>query len=1013
MLINLSQSREVIAKPLTIITICCVALTFAASFSSSDYLEYVYDYEVSVGSGNTGFKLKAKANLEVLYVEQSTDSGGGGDATTTTNTDSNLVQPNELLVRLRLTDPVYYPGGKEAITGAGQPLVFKNPSLHNPNYDLYARILTLSNGTAQVKELFTHKLDATTYKNIKKSILLNILPTNHHLNPNGANELEEDGQKHKRKQPLYYYNDDHITIQPICTHDNNQDQPELFSPDSISSVHIIAKPKDPSSTRSSTAASRTKTNNIIVDSADGSKRSIQQELNGLTMFQKIDGYQNVTFKSRVFAHAESELTTEFHLSLVKEIDARGHERYDSASSIKDAIKLLPLGNDYIMDSTQLERERKICSSHHCGNSLAKLAQDYRADMHDDSMASIDAAVAFLRILNRLRETKGSSADDIMKVLESARGFGPGFESSLLDVLTAARTKNSIMAVLKYIKLAKQTERNLSVAERFLSTLSVVAKTTAKMHHKRPLKSPYYFTPTPALKRGKQARETQAQMASLEFITKEFLSVIEGTPARKWKSQKLRWSSLLTLATLVNSYNQERDIINAGEDALNQKVNKLLIQELKACKEDEPDCRIVALQAIGNIGYLSDDQFQVLRQQILESGKRESVTATKVLRDLLQNQPKDQQLSEKFFAQLKDLLLRVVYDSTAETTSRVLASEMIVRFLPSSVASEELLRHLPSFGNNELATMIYSRMQSLKPDSMERFHENWYWKSCIINGTSTSFVRTMAETQALNASYGVNVEMNKAKILKESSFDVFLDTAQRTQDIFSLGIFVRGVSGMVGSSDSDAPESDHDESTMAGMTLRLLGGYLRPLVFFSNMGELMGHVWSGTVSEPTSAFNGNLLLIDHDEGYPLISGFVAEQQMRGVLSIDVSGQASVSIWHRNSNSVVKTKAAVTVQASQSVFTSHDDLWLAHLFSFGGNAMIDFIADVNFLHMPVKVCLQVTQPDFMVRYNSRRHDQIATESVRRKITRRQFQISSKSYPLNSENNKMCAAMHEGED
>jgi microsomal triglyceride transfer protein large subunit len=38
-----------------------------------------------------------------------------------------------------------------------------------------------------------------------------------------------------------------------------------------------------------------------------------------------------------------------------------------------------------------------------------------------------------------------------------------------------------------------------------------------------------------------------------------------------------------------------------------------------------------------------------------------------------------------------------------------------------------------------------------------------------------------------------------------------------------------------------------------MEITALGVQIRPFVFFSGQGELMGHVWSGTGSEKTPAF----------------------------------------------------------------------------------------------------------------------------------------------------------------
>lgn len=923
-----------------------------------------------MASGPNGFRFKAKASIDILYVAK------GGQSSSATDSDA---ETDSLLVHLKLTEPVFFAGPENH---EPHPLVIDNKykNLYNPDYSLYAHIVTLSNGTAIIKEIYTHQSDATTFKNIKKSILLNILPTNHHLSPN-LNSYSLTSSTSQQQQDL-------ITIKPIFSHDNSVEQPELFSPDSISQVNIFAKAKK------QTPELTTASNSI-------------RQVNVPIVFQTVDGHQNVTFRSRVFAQAESNLTTSFHLELVDQVKSNAHEKFDQADSMDSAIKLLDR-QQYQVDTVELERERRVCSHHHCGKTLLQYFQDYRNHLTDDSMASVEAAIAFLRLLDRLRNTEGTTLTDILTVLKKSK-HKHGIESSFLDVLAAARTKESILAALKHLKLTKND--NLNTSERFLSVLSVAAKTASKMHLKRHLQSPYYFTPTKALKRSREAKEQHSRMASLEFIANEFLNMIEKTPANKWAEKKIRWSTLLTLATLVNANNQEHNFENLN-DELNTKVEKILLDELESCDPSDTEGRIVAIQAIGNVGRLSDKQFLALKDQVLRFGRRESNSAMKVLRDLMQNQAKDKPMSQEFYTNLKDFLLRIVYDNSQETTSRVLAAEMIVRFVPNTVASEELLNHLPSFGNNELATMIYSRMQSLRPDSLSRHHENWYWKSCIINGTSTSFVKTMARTESLNASYGVNVELlNKGKVFKESSFDVLLDTKQRTQDLFSLGIFARGLSSFANGNDGGGsdPSTDEDEATMAGMTLKLLGGYLRPSVFFTGIGELMSHIWAGTASEPTTAFNGDLILIDHDEGYPLISGFVAEQQMRGVLSIDVSGRVKVSwLWNRYSNSVVTTKAAVIVQASQSVYTSYDRLWHSHLFSFGGQALIDFIADAYFTPMPVRTCLQVTQPEFIVRYNSRRHEQMMTNQVRRKVTRRTLSIGAKSYSLNSENNKMCSEL-----
>lgn len=70
------------------------------------------------------------------------------------------------------------------------------------------------------------------------------------------------------------------------------------------------------------------------------------------------------------------------------------------------------------------------------------------------------------------------------------------------------------------------------------------------------------------------------------------------------------------------------------------------------------------------------------------------------------------------------------------------------------------------------------------------------------------------------------------------------------EYFSIqfGLFTGGLGSLMGSS---GDEGDEEDAT-AGMEIALSGVQLRPFIFFTGQGELMGHVWSGTASERTTA-----------------------------------------------------------------------------------------------------------------------------------------------------------------
>lgn len=69
----------------------------------------------------------------------------------------------------------------------------------------------------------------------------------------------------------------------------------------------------------------------------------------------------------------------------------------------------------------------------------------------------------------------------------------------------------------------------------------------------------------------------------------------------------------------------------------------------------------------------------------------------------------------------------------------------------------------------------------------------------------------------------------------------------------LGLFARGLSSFISSDEEPAEPEEAEESATAGMEITVLGVQVRPFVFFSGQGELMGHMWSGTGSEKTPAF----------------------------------------------------------------------------------------------------------------------------------------------------------------
>lgn len=123
--------------------------------------------------------------------------------------------------------------------------------------------------------------------------------------------------------------------------------------------------------------------------------------------------------------------------------------------------------------------------------------------------------------------------------------------------------------------------------------------------------------------------------------------------------------------------------------------------------------------------------------------------------------------------------------------------------------------------------------------------------------------------------------------------------------FQLGLYSGGLSSFVSSSTEDSNESN-DESANAGMEITVQGSHFRPLVFFNGQGELMGHVWSGTASDPTPAYTATTLLHDHQQSIQLHNGATISIDVSSALSIDLNGAVQLSLWNRNAQCQVKKK-----------------------------------------------------------------------------------------------------------
>ncbi|XP_049803049.1 microsomal triacylglycerol transfer protein isoform X2 [Schistocerca nitens] len=652
-------------------------------------------------------------------------------------------------------------------------------------------------------------------------------------------------------------------------------------------------------------------------------------------------------------------------------------RQDAGSSIKAVLELSRTGRFEITDTVQAEsvdaaltqvqemqrtefskqiliteREPRICQDD-CPN-LHTVLKENKKFLKKDNLGTIRSATAFLKLLMVVRESK---KEDLYKILKYTKNEETVLQ--LLDVLGAAQTAAAHEAAMKYLQL--RDDSKLEENERYFWALSLGSH------------------PIPQIVKGvlKLSHETNP-------------------------SEKLEETIILTAAALSNRLSH---LPGSEQHKVIEETRKSLVDGLNDCSSEE--CKQKYLRALRNLG--DGNTVPVLLQHAVNGTKKTSVTAMKALRSL----------PSKYWDQTVISLMKRIYfqlDKKYDSSARTLATDILLETNPDKSFLKEILISLTSLDTAyEVKQYLWQRVTQISERDLQfrslvneiiteekRLLKNYH--AMALRGLSTAFTRSLFSNPYGNASL-VTIQEISSGFLKRGTVDVVLEMNGETKEIFNLGLFAGGLSSLISSDDSDEPD---DEPATAGMEVTALGVQLRPFIFFSGQGDLMGHVWSGTASEKTPAFQALALLHDHLQYLPLQPGFVAELSLIGAVSFDLSGQIQLSLWNRNAHSLVEKNAALVLQGRIKVDTefvrSQAD------FTISTESSLNLVSDIDFSNN-IALCLQLKQPDSSVRHNVFKVERIPGSKHRlRKSKYKVIPVSGRTFALNRKNNEMCSAIFE---
>ncbi|CAG0920976.1 unnamed protein product [Notodromas monacha] len=627
-----------------------------------------------------------------------------------------------------------------------------------------------------------------------------------------------------------------------------------------------------------------------------------------------------------------------------------------AATLENAVEQLShrLGRKLVSETLQVEAEIKRHPENY--PNFDQLVDRLRDGLGTNMTGTIRSASFFLRLLVKARE---ETAETLAKVLRASKN--KPILPVLIDVMAGAQAVNAHKAAMAVLDFKSS---KVDLVERYLWAVAV--------------------TPHPP-----------------EEILADVFRVTQGNVP----SEKLGETLLLSLASLAHRFCNEE---SKCQKEIVIRIRYFLRGELKKCKE--LDCKLRYLRALSNLR--SVENVDLFLRYIEKDERKVGVAAAKALQMLPLGYFDSKSLNalEQIYAQL-----RKKHDSTVQA----IAADILLRKDPPIDRLAFMLSTLSEQDSHELRTFVAERIRDLTrldPDLQRKLSfllaDDTKW--CGYNlwaqrGRSTAFTRYLYDDvgRGSNGTFVAAMELGGGMI-KRIKFDVNVGEENSLSTLLTLGVFARGLHSFSNKHTAVDPE-DADESATAGFELSLLGSQLRPFVFFSGAGELMGHLWSGTASSRTPALQGTYVLHDHRQKIPLSNGVVAELSLLGGVSLDLGGQIEMSLWYKTAHSVIDEKAAFVIRGYAVADTPFVESRLE--FSLAADSELRLNADSDFSDKTV-MCMRMSQPELVLKHKVRKWEHIVGQKHKlHKSLKRMRLVPGRTFVMNQKNSQLCNVMFGG--
>ncbi|XP_034669643.1 LOW QUALITY PROTEIN: microsomal triglyceride transfer protein [Drosophila subobscura] len=607
---------------------------------------------------------------------------------------------------------------------------------------------------------------------------------------------------------------------------------------------------------------------------------------------------------------------------------------------------------------QLEADVDSSISELQQQTLEKLLAQAEDQLQAENVGKSSLAVLFVELLPLARLTKQPQLE---KLLENHEKLLP----QLVDLLGAVQTFDAHNATFSHLYSdAATSTQHLELLEKYLQSLAVAT------HPER-------------------------------RIVEHLFGLLKVDAPKKQSA--LRESIIQTLATLTRQSGFE------GNDLLLQQVREFLLEGLGS---KQPALYIRALQNLQDVATIE----ALLEQAQSRQEPNLSVAALQALKAFPPrsfNSSHRQQFESIFYQRQRR------YDSSART----LALDVLLAMRPTAAQLGHILDYLCSTDRQfEIKTYVLQKLRMLAemcPRFRGMFSSELAKRSKVNNyhvlgqkGLTTVLSRQLSQSPAFNESLLSTQEVQQG-ILKRGSVEFLLKAGHAQASSFKLGIYTAGLGAVVGDGDASDENDpipaddalDSGESVTAGMEISVQGSQLRPLIFFTGQTELMGHVWGGTASDSTPAYQATTLAQDHEHYIVLASGASLHWRVLGARSVDLNGKVEFSLWNRNAQTEIQQNTGSAVLGHVAVGFTYAKL--VQDFTLRHEPKLSLQADLDF-YSGIKLCMQLQRPEQLLTQTSTRS--VFLQEVERSYAKHVHSTINHRTPgctfaLNQKNNEMC--------